>query len=156
MMFTFAGFTYDAENGCFYGEQRIALSRLESRLLGRLVGAAGHVVTKNALAAHAWQGTPVSDESIARAVHLVRRKLRAHSEVRIVETVYAQGYRVATPVRRIAAEPSTTALAGTSALTVAIACLRDLRETLRHGSSADLGRVVLQVEHVERLLAQAG
>ncbi len=152
--YAFADFTYDAGNGCFCGEHRVGLSLLECRLLGCLVGATGHVVRKDALVAHAWLGTAVSDESIARTVHVVRRKLRAYSDSRVVETVYAQGYRIAVPVRRTAAEPSTPPPEAASALTAAIACLREVRETLQRCSSADLRSAALQVERVERLLAQ--
>lgn len=152
--YAFADFTYDAGMGCFCGERRVGLSPLECRLLGCLVGATGHVVRKDALAAHAWLGTAASDESIARTVHMVRRKLREYSDDRVVETVYAQGYRIAVPVRRTAAEASPAPPEAASALTVAIVCLREVRETLQRCSSADLRSAALQVERVERLLAR--
>lgn len=152
--YAFADFTYDPVNGCFCGEHRVGLSLLECRLLGCLVGAGGHVVRKDALVADVWRSTAVSDDSITRTVYVLRRKLRAFSGSRIVESVYAQGYRIAVPVRCTAAEPSTSPLEAASVLTIAIACLREVRETLRHGSSADLRSAALQVEHVERLLTR--
>lgn len=153
MRYSFACFSYDAEIGCFRGEHRLPLSRLECRVLGCLVSAGGRLVTKDGLAAVAWQRGLVSDESIARAVHAIRRKLGVHTRERVVETLYSQGYRLAVPVQRVTAAPVASDPAASTA--VVVATLRDLREALRRGAPADLGRVALQVERVERLLAES-
>jgi DNA-binding winged helix-turn-helix (wHTH) protein len=72
----------------------VPLAAKPMHVLRTLAANAGRLTTKEALVATVWGDRAVSDESIARAVFLVRRALGdLESPPRFVETVYGRGYR---------------------------------------------------------------
>lgn len=75
---------------------------LEPRVMGVLVALArtpGMVVSKEALIADAWSGTPVSDNAITWAVSRLRKALSPESS--LIRTVTGEGYRLEAAVTPI-------------------------------------------------------
>jgi DNA-binding winged helix-turn-helix (wHTH) protein len=100
MRYRFAGYCFDDERGLEGPGGRVPLSTRHTRLLQVLLEADGSVVAKEFIADHVWNGRPVSDESIAQALHRLRLVLAAPSGTRIIETIYGSGVRIGVPVHR--------------------------------------------------------
>jgi len=85
------------------GERMVPLTPKEEAVLRALVAAAGRRVSKDELVAAGWgDDAAVSDASVARAVHTLRRKLGAAGRDDVcVRTSYARGYQLAVPVERL-------------------------------------------------------
>lgn len=152
--FSFAGFTFDSQSGLYRDGQRLPLAPIEIRVLAMLLEGEGRVVTKQALIDGVWHGAAVSDNSISRAVCAVRRHLREHCRLRIVQTVYRTGFCIAVPIGRAAVARVEDTLVPDSRPQL-LASLRELREALLGSRSADLRHAMLHVERVERLLTGA-
>jgi DNA-binding winged helix-turn-helix (wHTH) protein len=80
----------------------VPLTPKEEGVLRVLVVAEGRRVSKDAILEAVWEAEAVSDSSLARAVHTLRRRLgeRACGPV-LIKTSYGRGYQLAVPVRRI-------------------------------------------------------
>lgn len=77
----------------------LELSKLTFRTLHALASAAPDLVTKDELAELVWAGRPVSPETIAQRVKLLRKALEDDARVpHYVEVIRGQGYRWITPV----------------------------------------------------------
>lgn len=77
----------------------LELSKLTFRTLHALVSSAPDLVTKDELAESVWDGRPVSPETIAQRVKLLRQALQDDAQnPHYVEVVRGQGYRWITPV----------------------------------------------------------
>ncbi len=100
MRYRFAGYSFDDERGLEGPEGRVPLSRRHARLLHVLLEADGRVVSKESIANQVWNGQPVSDESIAQALHRLRSVLAEPPGPRVIETIYGSGVRVGVSVHR--------------------------------------------------------
>lgn len=81
------------------GSVPVALSPLQRRLLVVLVRQAGRVIEKDSLLDQVWGHRQVSDVSLARAVHGLRRILdQGPLGGRVIHTIYGSGYRFDGPV----------------------------------------------------------
>ncbi|MEM7048770.1 MAG: winged helix-turn-helix domain-containing protein [Acidobacteriota bacterium] len=75
------------------------LTPQQNRLLQAFLDAPEHTLTKEALQARVWDGRIVSDDAISRAVHELRRQLKAPGQdTRYIATLHGVGYRLAVPV----------------------------------------------------------
>jgi DNA-binding winged helix-turn-helix (wHTH) protein len=89
----------DAEGHLRLGSVPVALSPLQRRLLVVLVRQAGRVIEKDALLDQVWGHRQVSDVSLARAVHGLRRILdQGPLGGGVIHTIYGSGYRFDGPV----------------------------------------------------------
>ncbi|MFN8095684.1 MAG: winged helix-turn-helix domain-containing protein [Vicinamibacteria bacterium] len=103
MDLTFGPFRLRDDGLLFAGDRHVPLTPTEEGVLRALAATRGGLVTKNSLVAAVWNGAAVSDASVSRAIHTLRRRLAATpGGEEAIETVYARGYRLALPV---AAEP---------------------------------------------------
>jgi DNA-binding winged helix-turn-helix (wHTH) protein len=83
------------------GVRIVPLTPKEENVLRALVGAGGRRLSKDELVAAAWGDTPVSDASLARAIHTLRRKLvDGPGGVDCIRTTYGRGYQISVPVSR--------------------------------------------------------
>lgn len=98
----------DADGHLSLGTASVPLSPLQRRLLLSLVRHAGHVLEKDNLLQEVWGHTQVSDVSLARAVHGLRRILdNGPLGSRVIRTIYGSGYRFDGPVSQISAKEAT-------------------------------------------------
>ena len=98
----------DADGHLSLGTSSVPLSPLQRRLLLSLVRHAGHVLEKDNLLQEVWGHTQVSDVSLARAVHGLRRILdNGPLGSRVIRTIYGSGYRFDGPVSQISASAAT-------------------------------------------------
>ncbi len=135
MLYEFAGYRFDTERGLTGPNGHVHLRKLESRLLAVLLDADGRVVTKTALVDAVWNGTAVSDDSIAQSVHRLRLAMPTVNGKPIIRTVYGAGFRIAVPVARRDAEgPAASAAYHVEAK----ACLVSARELAAARSPAQL------------------
>ena len=104
----FGPYSLDADGHLCLGPAAVPLSPLQRRLLLALVGQAGKVIEKNNLLDQVWGHRQVSDVSLARAVHGLRRILdQGPLGGGVIHTIYGSGYRLDIPVRvHAAADPS--------------------------------------------------
>jgi DNA-binding winged helix-turn-helix (wHTH) protein len=153
--YAFAGFRYDPATGLERDGRRIPLAPTESRLLRVLLDAGGEIVTKEELVRLVWNGTPVSDNSISRAVCAVRRAVRVGTPQQVVETIYGNGFRVAVPVGLVPApwHRGGGAIPTAHVDVIAIECVRAARDFLRRGRPADLEYAVAELDRAIRRLA---
>jgi len=92
----------DADGHLSLGTSAVPLSPLQRRLLLSLVRHAGQVLEKETLLQEVWGHTQVSDVSLARAVHGLRRILDSGPlGSRVIHTIYGSGYRFDGPVSQI-------------------------------------------------------
>jgi DNA-binding winged helix-turn-helix (wHTH) protein/tetratricopeptide (TPR) repeat protein len=98
----------DADGHLSLGTSSVPLSPLQRRLLLSLVRHAGHVLEKDNLLQEVWGHTQVSDVSLARAVHGLRRVLDSGPlGSRVIRTIYGSGYRFDGPVSQLSARATT-------------------------------------------------
>jgi two-component system response regulator MprA len=82
-----------ARHALLVGDDEVALTPTEFRLLGRLMGEPGAVVRRHALVAAAWpHGAMVSDNTLDSYVRRIRKKLEPHG-LAAIGTVRGVGYR---------------------------------------------------------------
>jgi DNA-binding winged helix-turn-helix (wHTH) protein/tetratricopeptide (TPR) repeat protein len=95
----------DADGHLSLGTSAVPLSPLQRRLLLSLVRHAGQVLEKETLLHEVWGHTQVSDVSLARAVHGLRRILdNGPLGSRVIRTIYGSGYRFDGPVSQPTAQ----------------------------------------------------
>ena len=103
MDLTFGPFRLRDDGLLFVDEKHVPLTPTEEGVLRALAAARGGLVSKDSLVAAVWKGIAVSDASVSRAIHTLRRQLATTpGGEQAIETLYARGYRLAIPV---AAEP---------------------------------------------------
>jgi DNA-binding winged helix-turn-helix (wHTH) protein/Tfp pilus assembly protein PilF len=114
--------------------QRVQLSDRYLSVLLHLAAHAEAVVPKDELMTAAWGDIAVGDNSLEQAISALRRALGSNLEGHLyVETVPRQGYRLATPVARIAPRASDDALEALLAPHRALLDGRAALETLEGG-----------------------
>lgn len=86
----------------------VPLTPKEESVLRILVEERGRRLSKDDLIDAAWDGAPVSDGSLTRCIHTLRRKLRQFGDGEdFILTSYGRGYQLAVEVRlEEAADPS--------------------------------------------------
>jgi transcriptional regulator HilA, main transcriptional regulator of SPI1 len=89
----FSGFEFSADRGLRHDDEPVDLQPKGRSLLALLLRANGAVVGKETIAAALWPGRPVSDDSIARVVSLLRKALRRAGDDP-VKTIYGEGIRL--------------------------------------------------------------
>jgi DNA-binding winged helix-turn-helix (wHTH) protein len=98
----------DADGHLSLGTSSVPLSPLQRRLLLSLVRHAGEVLEKETLLQEVWGHTQVSDVSLARAVHGLRRILdNGPLGSRVIRTIYGSGYRFDGPVSLLTPKATT-------------------------------------------------
>jgi DNA-binding winged helix-turn-helix (wHTH) protein len=76
----------------------VPLTPTGERVLRLLVEAQGRRVSKDEIANGAWDSEAISDASIARAIHTLRRRLGdGRQGIRYILTSYGRGYQLAVP-----------------------------------------------------------
>lgn len=84
------------------GDRVVPLAPKEEGVLRLLVAADGRRLTKDEILVAVWPGESVSDSSLTRAMHTLRRRLAEVSGGgSCIRTVYGRGYQLAVPVRRL-------------------------------------------------------
>lgn len=104
--YSFAGFWFHRDAGLLLDGRHVPLPRCEARVLEALLRAGGRIVTKDEIATLVWNGAPVSDGSIARALCGLRRTMRRHGAEDVIATLWGVGYRIAVPVEIVEAPAS--------------------------------------------------
>lgn len=99
MIYRFAGYAFDADRGLEGPDGRIPLRRTDSALLRVLLEANGRTVDKDHIVATAWEGRPVTDDSISQAVLRLRRLLPCGRGRQIVQRVHGEGLRIGVAVQ---------------------------------------------------------
>lgn len=91
----FYGFTVDSELGLHFSNKKLPLHPKELRVLVLLLQHGNELVSKEQLAAQAWDGTSVSDERIARCISVIKSALRKASPdaAELIKNEYGRGYR---------------------------------------------------------------
>ena len=97
MKYEFAGFRFDPDRGLDRGGRRIHLPRKQHRLLAELLVEQGKVLSKGEIVDRVWGGGAVSDDSIFRAVHQLRRSFAPYG-VDPIGTVHGDGFRLVVAV----------------------------------------------------------
>lgn len=89
------------------GAERRKLEPMAMRVLVYLAERPGEVISRSAILDEVWDGRTVVDETLSRAISLVRQALgdKAQSP-RYVETIPKRGYRLIAPVRSYRPSPS--------------------------------------------------
>jgi DNA-binding winged helix-turn-helix (wHTH) protein len=83
----------------------VRLTPKEEGVLRLLVAADGRRLTKDEILCAVWPGDSVSDSSLTRAMHTLRRRLAEVGGGRsCIRTAYGRGYQLAVPVRRVRSE----------------------------------------------------
>ncbi len=101
-MFQLAGYTVDPHRFELYKDGvRQEIQPRALQLFLRLIEARGGLVTKDEIIASVWQGRFVSESALSSQVKMLRKVLGdTERPYRIVETVHAQGLRIAAEIRR--------------------------------------------------------
>ena len=97
--YRFGPFYFDSSGLLFGLGGRIPLEPIQSAVLRTLLQSAGRIVAKSELIEKAWHGGDVSDESISRAVYMVRKALGKRRD-EYIEAVSGKGYCFVGPVER--------------------------------------------------------
>ena len=85
----------------FHSQQRIPLSRSQSRILIHLIEHAGQAVSRDALIRAGWEGAHVNDNSLGQAMRRLRQALATGRKgVVFIETLPNHGYRFTARVER--------------------------------------------------------
>ena len=86
------GLSLDLARGCLIrGEEPVHLRPQSYEVLSFLVRHAGHLVSKDELIAHVWEGRAVGDGSLGKCVEEVREALGPQARQRL-RTVWGRGY----------------------------------------------------------------
>jgi DNA-binding winged helix-turn-helix (wHTH) protein len=142
LIFEFGGHRFDDDRGLEGPAGRIPLRRGDAAVLRLLLEADGRTVSKDQIAATAWSGREVSDDSIFQAIRRLRRAMPSGRGSEIIQTIQGAGFRMGVPARVMrSAEPSAMALA-TSASVTANACLVAARELSARRTPADLAAAI--------------
>ena len=96
---TFGPYRLDGEGHLWLGPSPIHLAPLQRRLLVALVHQKGQVLSREKLLLEVWGHDHVSEVSISRTVHGLRRVLAAGPlGPAVIRTIYGGGYRLEVPV----------------------------------------------------------
>lgn len=102
---SFGPYTLDAEGHLRLGPTPIHLAPLQRRLLLALVRRRGQVLSRENLLQEVWGHDHVSEVSISRTVHGLRRALTdGPLGPSVIRTIYGGGYRIEVPIHVVAAE----------------------------------------------------
>jgi DNA-binding winged helix-turn-helix (wHTH) protein/TolB-like protein/Flp pilus assembly protein TadD len=110
MVYCFGDFELRAEDFCLlrHGE-RVALEPKNLSVLLQLVSHAGHLVEKNTLLETIWADTFVEENTLARAIVVLRRELGDSSRnPTFIQTIPTRGYRFIAPVETSSATAQPT------------------------------------------------
>ena len=94
MRYEFAGFQFDPDRGLLRGGRGVHLPRKPFRLLAELLVERGGLLSKSQIAERVWGRADVTDDSIFRAVHQLRRSFAPYG-VDPIGTVHGDGFRLA-------------------------------------------------------------
>lgn len=102
---TFGPYTLDAQGHLRLGPTSIHLAPLQRRLLLALVSQRGQVLSREQLLQEVWGHNHVSEVSISRTVHGLRRALaEGPLGPSVIRTIYGGGYRLEVPTHAVANE----------------------------------------------------
>lgn len=103
MIYRFADFELREEDFCLLREgMRVALEPKNLRVLLQLVSHAGHCVQKNTLLDTVWADTFVEENTLTRAIAVLRRVLGdSAQDPKFIETIPTRGYRFIAPVEAL-------------------------------------------------------
>ena len=102
---SFGPYSLDGEGYLWLGPSPIHLAPLQRRLLLALVRQKGQVLARDLLLQEVWGHNHVSEVSISRTVHGLRRILAAGPlGPGVIRTIYGGGYRLEVPVHPMAPE----------------------------------------------------
>jgi DNA-binding winged helix-turn-helix (wHTH) protein len=102
---TFGPYSLDGEGNLRIGPTAIHLPPLQRRLLLALVRQNGQVLSRETLLLEVWGHNEVSEVSISRTVHGLRRIFTdGPLGSSVIRTIYGGGYRLDVPIRAIAEE----------------------------------------------------
>lgn len=103
MIYRFGNFELCEEDFCLLREgSRVALEPKTLRVLLQLVSHAGHLVPKNTLLETVWTDTFVEENTLARAIAVLRQELGDSSrDPRFIQTIPTRGYRFIAPVEAL-------------------------------------------------------
>jgi DNA-binding winged helix-turn-helix (wHTH) protein/tetratricopeptide (TPR) repeat protein len=106
---TFGPYSLDGEGNLRIGPTAIHLPPLQRHLLLALVRQNGQVLSRDTLLQELWGHTQVSEVSISRTVHGLRRVfMDGPLGASVIRTIYGGGYRLDVPVRAMEADPVAT------------------------------------------------
>lgn len=106
---TFGPYRLDGEGHLWLGPSPIHLAPLQRRLLVALVHQRGQVLSREKLLQEVWGHDHVSEVSISRTVHGLRRVLAAGPlGPDVIRTIYGGGYRLEVPVHAMEPDNATT------------------------------------------------
>ncbi|MDW5267590.1 MULTISPECIES: winged helix-turn-helix domain-containing protein [Acidobacteriaceae] len=107
MIYRFADFELREEDFCLVREgARVALEPKNLRVLLQLVSHAGRCVQKNTLLDTVWADTFVEENTLTRAIAVLRRVLGdSAQDPRFIETIPTRGYRFIAPVEALPETP---------------------------------------------------
>ena len=104
---TFGPYSLDGEGNLRIGPTPIHLPPLQRRLLLALVRQQGQVLSRDTLLLEVWGHNEVSEVSISRTVHGLRRIfMKGPLGASVIRTIYGGGYRLDVPIRTVAQEAS--------------------------------------------------
>lgn len=111
MVYRFGDFELREEDFCLLRQgSRVSLEPKTLRVLLQLVSHAGHLVEKNALLETVWTDTFVEENTLARAITVLRHELGDNSrDPRFIQTIPTRGYRFIAPVEALPAIPPSNA-----------------------------------------------
>ncbi len=140
----FADLEYSTECGLQSSGASVALQPKVRGLLELLLRAQGATVSKGAIAAALWPTEAISDESLARIVHMLRKALK-NAGVDVVRTVHGNGVQLTCPIEEADAEPLPGHAAGVDMLRTVrevaagrtSAAVAEAKETLRFAIGLD-------------------
>ncbi|WP_196319689.1 winged helix-turn-helix domain-containing protein [Burkholderia cepacia] len=101
---SFKQFRFSSDGILTYNCNAVPLATKERKLLSALLLADGRIVIKEDLARAGWGHAEISDESLTRAIYVLRRTLVANAPGKYIETCYGRGYRFLCPVQRLASK----------------------------------------------------
>lgn len=105
----FGPYTLDGEGYLWLGPTAIHLAPLQRRLLLALVRQKGQVLSREKLLQEVWGHDQVSEVSISRTVHGLRRILATGPlGSAVIRTIYGGGYRLDVPIQVIEPEDGAT------------------------------------------------
>jgi DNA-binding winged helix-turn-helix (wHTH) protein/TolB-like protein/Flp pilus assembly protein TadD len=113
MIYRFGDFELREEDFCLLRQSsRVALEPKNLRVLLQLVSHAGHLVQKNTLLDTVWRDTFVEENTLARAIAVLRQELGDSSrDPKFIQTIPTRGYRFIAPVEVLPEIPQLTPVA---------------------------------------------
>jgi DNA-binding winged helix-turn-helix (wHTH) protein len=112
---TFGPYNLDGEGNLRIGPTAIHLPPLQRRLLLALARQQGQVLSRETLLEEVWGHNQVSEVSISRTVHGLRRVFtEGPLGSSVIRTIYGGGYRLDVPVRKVEDAASAEPLKGSA------------------------------------------